>query len=163
MDGVNAFRADRDAINIVYKSLQHDRENADISDIIRQLHQVVDETIETRNDRVSDPRAPFDISGMDFEKLRQEFERTPAKRTTVQNLKTAIEQRLQRLLRQNPLRTDFQKHYEEIVAEYNREKDRIIIEETFDALIRFVQSLSKEEQRAFREEWMKSRWRCLTC
>ena len=55
--------------------------------------------------------------------------------TTVQNLKTAIEQRLQRLLQQNPLRTDFQRHYEQIVAEYNREKDRVTIEKTFEALV----------------------------
>ena len=39
------YRADRDAINIVYKSLQQDREQADITDIMRQLHQVVDEAI----------------------------------------------------------------------------------------------------------------------
>ena len=40
---VNDYRADRDAIDIVYKSLQRDREEADISDIIRQLHALVDE------------------------------------------------------------------------------------------------------------------------
>ena len=38
---VNAHRADRDAINIIYKRLQQDREQADIADIIQQLHQVV--------------------------------------------------------------------------------------------------------------------------
>lgn len=48
VQGVNAHRTDRNAINIVYKSLQQDRERADISDIIRQLHQVVDEAIEQR-------------------------------------------------------------------------------------------------------------------
>ncbi|TXT42172.1 MAG: transcriptional regulator [Spirochaetes bacterium] len=37
-----------------------------------------------------------------FDRLRREFERRSAKRTTVQNLKTAIELRLQRLLQQNP-------------------------------------------------------------
>jgi type I restriction enzyme R subunit len=42
-----ARRADRDAINIVYKSLQQDREQADISDVIRQLHEVIDGAIET--------------------------------------------------------------------------------------------------------------------
>ena len=71
--------------------------------------------------------------------LRQEFERSPIKPTTVQNLKQAIEQNLQRLLEQNPLRTDFQRHYEEIVAEYNREKDRVTIEQTFEELLKFVQ------------------------
>ncbi len=73
------------------------------------------------------------------------------KRTTVQSLKQAIEQRLRRLLEQNPLRTDFQQHYEEIVAEYNREKDRVTIEKTFEALFRFFNDLDEEESRAFRE------------
>ena len=52
--GVNAHRADYDAINVVYKSLQKDREKADITDIIRQLHQVVDEAIETKPDTGSE-------------------------------------------------------------------------------------------------------------
>jgi type I restriction enzyme R subunit len=38
--GVNDFRFDVDAINIIYKSLQADREMVDISDVIRQLHTV---------------------------------------------------------------------------------------------------------------------------
>lgn len=151
VEGVNAHRADYDAINVVYKSLQQDREQADISDIIRQLHQVVDEAIETQPDRVGEDSEAYDISKIDFDRLRQEFERAPAKRTTVQNLKTAIEQRLQRLLLQNPLRTDFQKHYEEIVAEYNREKDRVTIEKTFEALLRMIEEMSEEESRAVRE------------
>jgi type I restriction enzyme R subunit len=37
-------------------------------------------------------------------------------------------------LGQNPLRTDFKRYYEEIVAEYNREKDPVTIEQTFEAL-----------------------------
>ena len=44
---VNIYRADRDAIDIVYKSLQQDRAQTDITDIIRQLHQVVDKAIAT--------------------------------------------------------------------------------------------------------------------
>ena len=150
--GVNAHRGEYNAVNIVYKSLQQDREKADITDIIRQLHQVVDEAIETKTGRIVDGQKPYDISQIDFERLRKEFERSPVKRTTVQNLKQAIEQRLQKLLEQNPLRTDFQRHYEEIVAEYNQEKDRVTIEKTFEALLKFVQELDEEESRAVREE-----------
>jgi type I restriction enzyme R subunit len=151
VDGVNSFRRDYDAINIIYKSLQQDREKADISDIIRRLHQVVDEAIETQPTRVAENAKAYDISKIDFDRLRQEFERSRTKRTTVQNLKMAIEQRLHRLLQQNPLRTDFQQHYEEIVAEYNDEKDRVTIERTFEALLKFVSELGEEEQRAVRE------------
>lgn len=42
---VNVFRPDRDAINVICNSLQLDREHSDISDIIRQLHEVVEEVI----------------------------------------------------------------------------------------------------------------------
>ena len=148
---VNAHRADRDAINIIYKSLQQDREQADIADIIQQLHQVVDEAIETTADGVTEKHAPYDISKIDFDRLKREFEHSPGKNTTVQNLRHAVEQRLQQLLNRNPLRTDFQRHYEDIVVEYNREKDQVTIEQTFEALLKLVQELDEEGSRAVRE------------
>jgi len=151
LKGVNEHRQEYDAINIVYKSLQQDREQADITDIICRLHQVVDEAIETRTYGEVENGHTFDISKIDFERLRQEFERSRIKHTIAQNLRQAIEQKLKRLLAQNPLRTDFQSHYEEIVAEYNREKDRVTIEQTFAALLKFVEELDEEESRALRE------------
>ncbi len=54
-------------------------------------------------------------------------------------------------MKQNPLRTDFQQHYEEIVAGYNREKDQVTIEQTFVALLKLVQELDDEDSRAVRE------------
>jgi type I restriction enzyme R subunit len=149
--GVNAYREAYHAVNIVYRSLQQDREQADISEIIRQLHEEVDQVIETIPAPVTEDRPAFNIAAIDFDLLRKEFERSPAKKTTVHNLKQAIDERLQRLLERNPLRTDFQKHYEEIVAAYNREKDRQTIEKTFADLLKFVQDLDDEEHRAMRE------------
>ena len=149
--GVNAYRKDYEAVNVIYRSLEQDREQADITDIIRELHKVVDEAIGTAAPRIGEDLQPYDISGIDFDRLRKEFERTPAKNTTVQNLKEAIDKRLQRLLEQNPTRMDFAKNYEEIVAAYNREKDRLTIEKTFEALLKFVQELDEEEDRAMRE------------
>jgi type I restriction enzyme R subunit len=84
-------------------------------------------------------------------KVHRKFECSPEKNTTVQSLRQAVEDRLQRLLQQNPLRTDFQQHYEQIVSEYNREKDRVTIERAFEALFTLVQELDDEEHRAVRE------------
>ena len=152
ISGINEYRQQYDAINIIYKSLQKDRDKADIADIIRKLHEVVDNVIQTyNNDTTADDFTTYDISKIDFDRLRKEFERTPSKNTTVQNLKHAIEQRLHRMIQQNPLRTDFQKHFEQIVEEYNREKDRVTIENTFEELLRFVDSLDKESLRAMQE------------
>ena len=151
VQGVNAYRTQRDAIDVIYKSLQQDRDRADIRDIIRSLHEVVDAAIEVQPDGAGEGTTPYDISRIDFDRLRQEFEYSPAKRTTVQALKDVVESRLQRLLARNLLRADFQERYEEIIKAYNREKDRVTIERTFEALIKLVEDLDEEETRAVRE------------
>jgi type I restriction enzyme R subunit len=141
-----------DAINVIYKSLQEDREGADITHIIRELHRVVDDAVVPEQAKAADrPDLTFDISRIDFERLRQEFERSPHKKTTVQELKQVIESRLARLLAMNPLRANLQSRYEEIVAEYNREKDRVTIEQTFAALMKLVEEMDGEQERAVRE------------
>ncbi len=148
---VNQYRSDHDALSIIYRSLRKDCENADINSIIRQMQQIVNEAIRTKPQQSLEETKPFDISKIDFDRLRQEFERIPLKRTTVQNLKYAIEKRVLRLIQQNPLRTNFQRHYEEIVEEYNREKDRVTVEQTFEALLKFIREMDDEENRAVRE------------
>lgn len=145
---VNRFRNEYNAVNIVYQSLQNDREKADISEIMMELHGVINKAVEIRDDHIAEECVPFNIAAIDFERLKAEFKRSPAKKTTVQNLKQVIEKRLRRMMQQNPLRTDFQKYYENIVAEYNSEKDRLNIENTFEELLKFVNELDKEEDRA---------------
>lgn len=147
---INDYRSDRDAINVIYKSLEQDRQQADISEIMRQLHAIVDQSIEVKEE-VPDKSKLYNISKIDFERLRKEFPNIPNKRSMVQNLKQVVEERLLKLLMQNPLRTDYQKHYEQIVAEYNSEKDRVTIEKTFEALLKLVDAMDEEEERAIRE------------
>jgi type I restriction enzyme, R subunit len=148
---INEYRHDRDAIGIIYKSLQKDREQADISDIIRKLHKVVDDSIDVRNAESDADSKLYDISRIDFDRLKQEFAAAANKRTIVQDLRHAVEMRLAMLLELNPLRTDFQRHYEDIVAVYNREKDRVTIEQTFEALLKYTELMDEEEQRAIKE------------
>ncbi len=61
------------------------------------------------------------------------------------------------------MRTDFQRHYEEIVAEYNREKDRVTIEQTFEALLKFYQELDEEEAGQFAKASTERAWPFMTC
>lgn len=150
---VNDYRDIRDAIDIVYKSLQADKEAVDITDIMRELHQIVDGSIVTQStaEPKPDDERLYDISKIDFERLRKEFAGYERKNTVTQSLKEAVEQKLSQLMMQNPLRTDYQEHYENLVKEYNQEKDRVLIEQTFEALFKYYQDLTKEEQRAARE------------
>ena len=127
------YKASRDAVNILYKSLQEDVQKADIADILRSLHAVVDASITVKPEQTGEPTEErlYDISQIDFDRLRTEFERSGTQNTTVQNLKAAVDKRLARMMAQNPMRADFQARYEEIIDAYNREKDRATIEQTF--------------------------------
>jgi type I restriction enzyme R subunit len=152
--GINDYRDLRDAINVLYKSLQADKEKADISDIMKELYEIIDGSINT-SPNVKEPKSDgdriYDISQIDFERLRQEFARSERKNTTVQSLKAAVEKKLARLMMQNPLRTDYQAHYEKLVKAYNQEKDRVVIEKTFEALLKLNEALSHEEKRTIKE------------
>lgn len=148
---VNAYRQRFSAIRVIYNSLEEDVRRADITDIMLELHTLVDASIQTQGTPADRVDRLYDISKIDFEKLKKEFERSPRKNTTVQSLKDAIQKKLEMMLRQNPLRTDFQKHYEQLVADYNSEKDAVNIERTFAALLILADELDQEQQRAMRE------------
>lgn len=55
------------------------------------------------------------------------------------------------MLTRNPLRMDFYRKYQEIIADYNREKDRATVEATFAQLTALAASLDDERTRAARE------------
>ncbi|MEP7342000.1 MAG: type I restriction endonuclease subunit R [Acidobacteriota bacterium] len=152
LPSVNRHKRDYDAIDIIYKKLQDDRDKADISAVIRELHAIVDEVIEADLDQIpEDQDKLYDISKIDFEKLKAEFTKSPAKNTTVQALKDVVEKRLRQMIAKNPQRIDFYQRYQQIVDEYNTEKDRVTIEQTFEALLKFVEALDTEDTRAMRE------------
>ena len=118
---------------------------------MKELHEIVGENINVAPAGDDEAGRLYDISAIDFERLRQEFAKSPKKNTQVQSLKDAIEKRLATMIAQNPLRTDYQQHYENLVAQYNLEKDRPTIERTFEALLKFVAELDEEQERAIRE------------
>jgi type I restriction enzyme R subunit len=94
----------------------------------------------------------FDLSKIDLDTLRDEFaKKVRRKATAFQDLRDIVEQKLAEMLARNPMRMDYQVKYEGIIADYNSEKDRTTIEETFMRLVELVQSLDEEQARAARE------------
>jgi len=149
-DGVQKCRADCEAIAFLYKTLGEDRDNADTSEIIQRLNAIVSEAVNVKADPDSDDKI-FDISKINFDLLRKEFAKSEKKHTDVQDMKTVIENRLRKMLEQNPLRTDFQERFDEIVRDYNKEKDKNTIEATFEALMRLTAEMTEEEKRHVKE------------
>ncbi len=143
----------KNAIDVIYTAIEDNIESADVSEIMNKIQNVVDESIDNMiKEPPSEDGKLIDLSGLNFELLEKYFVKMPNKNATVQSLKNKIEKQLKRMVEQNPLRVDFYERYQEIIDEYNRGKDSVIIEETFKQLIEFVNSLSEEEARVKRED-----------
>lgn len=150
VEEINRYRREYNAINVIYKKLSEDREKADISKIIMDLHKVIEENIEPEIS-ADDDNMVFDISSINFDLLKDEFKKSDKKHSIVQELTAAINKKLERLIRKNPLRVNLQERYSEIIENYNKEKDRQTIEQTFQDLFDFVRDLDKEEKRTVKE------------
>jgi type I restriction enzyme R subunit len=69
----------------------------------------------------------------------------------LQDIRQIVEDKLALMLQLNPQRMDHYKKYSEIIADYNREKDRVTIEDTFAKLVELARSLDAEQRRAAEE------------
>ena len=142
-----------DNIEAIYKKLTERRDSADVTELLKELHRIVNEAIRTQSP--GDDQAEgltFDLSQIDMEKLREEFaKKVRHKATALQDIRDIVEQKLAEMLARNPSRMDYQQRYEEIVAAYNSEKDRVTIEETFRRLTELMDELDAEQKRAVEE------------
>ena len=147
------FTERHDNIEAIYKKLQEKRDTADVTEVLKALHRIVNEAI-----RTTDPGTDHadgisvDLSGIDFEKLRDEFAgKVRRKHTALQDIRDVVEKKLQQMLGRNPRRMDYYKKYQEIIADYNQEKDRATVEATFAELALLAEKLDAEQRRAAKE------------
>ena len=150
---VHQFAERRDNIESIYKKLVERRDTADVTELLKELHRIVNAAISTQ--AMGEDQADgltLDISQIDLVKLRDEFARkVPHKATALQDIREIVEQKLAEMMKRNALRMDYQRKYEDIVADYNREKDRTSIEKTFEELVKLINSLDEEQKRAASE------------
>lgn len=148
-----AYAERHDNIETIYKKLQDRRDTADVTELLKELHRIVNEAI--RAAAPGDDHAEgltVDLSQIDFEKLRHEFAaKVRRKRAALQDIREVVEKKLAQMLSRNPLRMDYYKKYQEIISDYNREKDRATVEATFAQLVSLVASLDAEQRRAAEE------------
>ena len=150
---VFAYAERHDNIEAIYKKLTERRDTADVTELLKELHRIVNEAIRTQESGEDQAEGlTFDLSQIDLEKLRDDFaKKVRHKATAFQDIRDIVEQKLAEMLARNPGRMDYQQKYEEIIADYNREKDRTTIEETFRRLVELVDGLDEEQRRATRE------------
>ena len=148
-----AYAERHDNIEAIYKKLTERRDTADVTELLKELHRIVNEAIRTQV--LGDDQAEgltFDLSQIDMEKLRDEFaKKVRHKATALQDIREIVERKLAEMLARNPSRMDYQQKYEDIVADYNREKDRVTIEDIFRRLMELMDGLDAEQTRAVEE------------
>lgn len=142
-----------DNIEAIYKKLQERRDNADLTDLLKELHRIVNEAIRAAEPGEDQAESKlFDMSTIDLVKLRDEFaKKVKRKASALEDIRQVVEKKLEQMLARNPQRMDYYKKYSEIIADYNRDKDRVTIEETFAKLVEFANELDEEDRRAAEE------------
>ena len=124
----------------------------DISEVMGKVEELLDASIAAEgyiiHDTLEGDKPLIDLSQIDFEKLQEKFKKA-RKRTEAERLRSLIEGKLRAMVKLNKSRMDFLERFQKLIAEYNAGSKNI--EELFAELIRFAQSLNKEEKRGVAE------------
>ena len=145
-----AHTKDHNAIEAIYKQLNKKAKSADITEVMKKLQSLVSDSISVKQSDNADG-VYIDLSNLDFDKLKAAFAKSDQKNTMTYTLQQVIENKLEQMLKENPLRVEFYERYKEIIDAYNAGKSLENTVKAFDDLNDFVKDLSVEEQRAVRE------------
>lgn len=148
---VKPFLKQFNAIEAIYNLLNQNVKSADVTEIIMKLQSLVSDSVYITNSPNVTEEVYVDLGNLNFEKLREAFQKTPRKNSVTFQLQKAIDRKLQQMLKENPLRLEFYEHYQEVIAKYNKGKTFEDTFKAFDELTKFLETLNQEEKRAFRE------------
>jgi type I restriction enzyme R subunit len=149
--GLFAHDEEKGALVAIDNKLRAASDAPDVSALLQDLYDVVDVAVGTEPPCVRQPTASYDLSNIDFTRLRAEFEKTPYKNLVAMSLMEKIERRLAAMVAANPTRVNLYERYQEIVQEYNRDKDAAEIQKHLDRLQACYDSCDEEERRYLRE------------
>lgn len=91
----------------------------------------------------------WDLSKINFEKLREEFKQATYKNIEIADLRAFLQHKLELMLQQNATRTDFAQRLQEIIDAYNSGGSST--ENAYEELMRFTEDLRTEDERHIRE------------
>lgn len=142
----------RDALRAIYNELTKQVSVADTTEQMVKLQKIVDDCITvTSAQEEKKASTKFDISNINFDKLRNEFAKVKRKELLLEDFSKVLEGRIEDAMKRNPLRADYYKRYESIIESYNAEQDKATIEKTFLELMKLSEDLD-EKQRSYIKE-----------
>jgi type I restriction enzyme, R subunit len=99
--------------------------------------------------QIGKKRKTWDLSQINFEKLKEEFHHAPYKNIEIADLHAFIQHKLNQMLQQNVTRTDFGQRLQQIIDNYNAGGSSN--ENYFEDLVNFTKHLKGEDERHIRE------------
>lgn len=120
-----------------------------IDHVMADIEHVLDLSIDAEGYIISeDAENVIDLSGLDFEKMRQDFAKKH-KNMEMQKLKTKIEQVLSDMVAKNRTRADYLERFEKMIEEYNSGSKNVDI--IYKNLVDLAETLNEEQKRHMQE------------
>lgn len=99
--------------------------------------------------RIKPKGKTWDLSKIDFEKLKEEFQHSAYKNIKITDLRVFIERKLEQMIQQNATRIDFAQRLQEIIDQYNAGGSST--ENYYEDLMNFAKEMREEDERHIRE------------
>ncbi len=128
---------------------------ADISDVMKAVDGLLDDSISTEGYFIRQPLDPsdtdhlVDLSKIDFEVLKARFEKG-RKHIETEKLRSEINLKLVQMVRLNKSRMNYIEKFQKMIDEYNSSSYNV--ETFFASLVEFAQELNAEEKRGIAEK-----------
>jgi len=145
----NEFGPSQKLITIIAAKIRSLAPKADISDIMGEVEELLDQSIATEGYIIQDPSEQsdvskyLDLSQINFEALKEAFEKGH-QRIETEKLRASIENKLAQLVHLNKSRMDYLEKFQEMIDEYNSGSHNV--EFFFTKLMAFAQELNAEEK-----------------
>lgn len=133
-------------------------EQADIDSAVQKVGDLLDESLVVAGGKVNEGKIAFrieqngkswDLSKIDFDKLKDEFKKAAYKNIEIADLRAFLEKKLADMLKQNRTRRDFAERLQEIIDNYNAGSSSA--DADFAELVRFAEGLREEQERHIRK------------
>ncbi len=134
-------------------------EQTDIDAVALRVGELLDESLvvdesaglkdEAASYRITQSGKTWDLSKIDFEKLKEEFKALTHKNIEIADLRAFIQKKLEQMLKENATRTDFATRLQGIIDRYNSGSSSA--DNYFEELVKFTKDLKAESERHIRE------------
>ncbi len=149
------FAANCILLSVLTEKIKSLMPDTDISEVMGKVEQLLDASIATEGYVISAAAMPegstehlVDLSQIDFDALKAKFDKA-RKRTEAERLRSLIQGKLKTLVELNRSRMDYLEKFQRMIDEYNA--GSLNVEQFFEELVKFAQSLNAEEKRGIAE------------